>query len=87
MTKHKKLTRSRDNRVIAGALGGIANYFNWDATLVRIIFVVLGFLPVLPGILVYIIAWVLIPDEPRQTHYYSDGSRKDVTPDDYDDRP
>ena len=42
MTKHKKLTRSRDNRVIAGVLGGIANYFNWDATLVRIIFVVLG---------------------------------------------
>ncbi|MGX4594430.1 PspC domain-containing protein [Leuconostoc sp. JNUCC 76] len=87
MTKPKKLTRSRDNRVIAGVLGGIANYFNWDATLVRIIFVVLGLLPVLPGILVYIIAWVLIPDEPHQIHYYSDGSRKDVTPDDYDDRP
>lgn len=87
MIKHKKLTRSRDNRLIAGVLGGISNYFNWDATLVRILFVVISALTAVPGIIVYIVAWILIPDEPQKMHYYSDGSRKDVTPDDYNDRP
>jgi len=34
--------------------------------------------------LVYILAWILMPDAPTKSHYYSDQTRKDVTPDDTD---
>ena len=85
MAKNKKLTRSRSNRLIGGVLGGFAEYFGWDATLVRVIFVVVSFFSTaFPGILVYILAWILMPDAPKKSHYYSDPTRKDVTPDDTD---
>ena len=85
MSKNKKLTRSRSNRLIGGVLGGFAEYFGWDATLVRVIFVVVSFFSTaFPGILVYILAWILMPDAPTKSHYYSDQTRKDVTPDDTD---
>lgn len=84
MAKNKKLTRSRSNRLIGGVLGGFAEYFGWDATLVRVIFVVVSFFSTaFPGILVYILAWILMPDAPTKSHY-SDQTRKDVTPDDTD---
>ena len=61
----KRLYRSRYNRKIAGICGGIAEYFNMDPTLVRLISVLAlvftGFFPVL---LVYLIAWFIIPEEP-----------------------
>jgi len=58
----KKLFRSRRNRMIAGICGGLAEYFEVDPTLVRVGYVVLSILSVaFPGILVYLILWVLIP--------------------------
>ena len=58
----KKLTRSRDHRVIAGVCGGIAEYFNIDVTVVRIITaVVSAFWGV--GVVAYIVAWLLLPEE------------------------
>ena len=59
MTKHK-INRSRDNRVIADVLGELLTILI-GCTLVRIIFVALVTHPFCLGILVYIIAWVLIP--------------------------
>lgn len=59
-----KLVRSRTNRKLAGVIGGIAEYFNMDVSLLRIIFVILliftGFFPV--G-LIYIVATFIIPNE------------------------
>ena len=61
--EHRKLYRSQSDRVIAGVCGGLADYFALDPTLVRLIFVILllvhGF-----GLLLYIVSWIVIPDEP-----------------------
>ena len=56
----KKLYRSRNDKIIAGICGGIGYYFNIDPNLVRVICLT----P--PGILAYIIAWIIIPQEPEE---------------------
>jgi len=60
----RRLYRSRDERMIAGVAGGIAEYFDIDPTIVRIIFVVLALPGFFPGILFYLILWAIIPLEP-----------------------
>lgn len=62
-TTPKRLTRSRDDRWIAGVCGGVAQYTGMDANLVRLLVVlgtVLGFGSL---IVVYIIAWILVPED------------------------
>jgi phage shock protein C len=57
------LRRSRRNRMIAGVCGGLAEWLGWDATLVRLLYVVVSVLSVaFPGILVYILLWILMPE-------------------------
>ena len=56
----KKLYRSRNNRMIAGVCGGIAEYFNIDPTIIRIIWAILCIYGI--GILAYIIAVIVIPE-------------------------
>ncbi len=64
MSTHPPLRRSRSNRMIAGVVGGLADYFGLDPTLARIIYVLVSiFSAGFPGILVYIIMWILIPPE------------------------
>lgn len=60
----RRLYRSRSNRYIAGVCGGVAEYFGWDPTLIRLL--TLASL-ILPGtqVIVYIIAWVVMPNEPH----------------------
>ena len=56
------LHRSSQNRMIAGVCGGLAAWLGWDPTLVRILYVVVSILSVaFPGILVYVILWILMP--------------------------
>jgi phage shock protein C len=58
----KKLYRS-SNRVMAGVCGGIAEYFDIDPTLIRVAYVVLSlFSAAFPGVLLYIILMILIPN-------------------------
>jgi phage shock protein C len=58
----RKLFRSKKEKIVAGVLAGIARYYQVDATLVRIIFIVLlSFSGFLPGILAYVIAAIVIP--------------------------
>ncbi len=60
----RTLSRSINDRMIAGVMGGIARRFGWSATLVRILFVLLSVASAaFPGILVYLILWLLIPNE------------------------
>lgn len=61
----KKLYRSRTNRMLAGVCGGLAEYFNIDPTLARVIAVVMLFMPFSPAILTYLILWLLIPEKSR----------------------
>jgi phage shock protein C len=65
MNADRVLRRSRHNRMIAGVVGGLAEYFGLDPTLLRIIYVLVSiFSAAFPGILVYIILWILVPEEP-----------------------
>ncbi|MBN1938820.1 MAG: PspC domain-containing protein [Candidatus Aminicenantes bacterium] len=60
----KVLRRSRTNKMIGGVMGGLAEYFGLDTSLLRVVYVVGSILSVaFPGILVYIIMWVVIPKE------------------------
>ena len=60
------LHRSRRYRMIAGVCGGIAEWLDWSPTLVRILFVLISILSVaFPGILAYIILWVVMPEKDR----------------------
>jgi len=54
--------RSRNDRVIAGVLGGIAEHFDWNTNLTRIIFVLLAVTPMFPGIIAYLVLWLLMKD-------------------------
>ena len=58
------LRRSRSNRLLAGVVAGLANYVGMDVTLARVIYVIGSILSAaFPGVLVYLILWVLIPEE------------------------
>jgi phage shock protein C len=61
--KPKRLYRSRKEKMIAGVCGGLADYFDLDPSLVRIIYVLVSIFSVaFPGILVYIVLWIIIPE-------------------------
>ena len=60
------LVRSTRNRIVGGVCGGIAQWLDWDPTLVRILYVALsvcssGF----PGLLVYVVLWIATPESQR----------------------
>ena len=58
------LHRSTDDRLIAGVCGGIARWLGWRPTVVRVLYVVVSVLSVaFPGILVYILLWILMPKD------------------------
>lgn len=56
------LLLSRNDKVIAGVCGGIAAWLGWDSTLVRVLYVIVSITSAaFPGILVYLLLWVLMP--------------------------
>lgn len=59
----KKLYRSNTNRMVAGILGGLAEYFNIDATIMRLAFVILLFMSLFTFALIYLVAIFIIPNE------------------------
>ncbi|HSH83294.1 MAG TPA: PspC domain-containing protein [Herpetosiphonaceae bacterium] len=59
----RQLRRSRSNRRIAGVCGGPAAYFGTDPTLVRLVFVLLGLPGGVPGTVLYLILWLVMPEE------------------------
>jgi phage shock protein C len=63
MAATKRLYRSKD-KMLAGVLAGIADYFDIDPTIVRIAYVVLSIASIgFPGLFAYIIMWIIIPEE------------------------
>lgn len=58
-----KLTRS-NNRVIAGVCAGLAEWLGWDIALVRLLYLIVSiFSAGFPGLLAYIILWIVMPEE------------------------
>ncbi|WP_367109769.1 PspC domain-containing protein [uncultured Psychrobacter sp.] len=69
MAKLAKLHRSQNHRIIAGVMGGIAEYVGWSPTWVRILFFIISSLSVaVPGILIYIILWLVMPKATTESY-------------------
>jgi len=60
--ERKKLVRSRKDKYLGGVCGGIAEYLNTDPTLIRLLFVLFAIFGG-PGILLYLILWIALPEE------------------------
>lgn len=66
--EYKRLYRSRTNRTIGGIFGGLADYVNMDATILRVIWLlVVVFTGIVPGVIAYIVLLFVIPEEKIQT--------------------
>ncbi len=65
---NKKLYRSKTKKMIAGVCGGLADYFEIDISLVRLIFVAISLITaVIPMLIFYVIAWIILPvEEPEK---------------------
>jgi phage shock protein C len=61
MEEPRKLYRSRTQRMVAGVCGGLAEYFNLDATLMRVLFLVLAVVGG-SGLVIYLVMWIIVPD-------------------------
>ena len=64
-TEIKRLYRSKKDKILGGVCGGMAEYFNIDPTLIRILWVIFTLMGG-SGILAYIICWIIIPENPGQ---------------------
>ncbi len=65
----KKLYRSTADKMLGGVAGGLAEYFDIDSTLVRVLFIVVVFLGG-GGIIAYIILWIVVPQKPYELPKY-----------------
>ena len=64
MPTNNPLHRSRRNRMIGGVCGGFAAWLGWSPSLVRVLYVVVSICSAaFPGILVYVVLWLLMPQE------------------------
>ncbi len=71
---YKKLFRIRRNKVIGGVCTGLGEYFEVDPVLIRIAFVILGFIHLL-GVFLYIILWIIIPEK-EETPFYGEAEER-----------
>ncbi len=73
-----QLVRTKNDRMVAGVAGGLAQYFNVDPTLVRLLFVIFT-LAGGPGLLAYIILWIVMAEERMgSSGYQQDDSDEDI---------
>ena len=60
----RKLARSRNNRMIGGVCGGVAENFGWAPGMVRFVYALVSILSAaFPGILIYLLLWFLVPKQ------------------------
>jgi len=69
----KKLVRSINNKKIAGVCAGVADYFDLDPTLVRVLWLLATLIPG-PNIIVYVILWIVLPQGPTAVASTSPGN-------------
>jgi phage shock protein PspC (stress-responsive transcriptional regulator) len=63
MAHANPLRRSRRHRILGGVCGGLADWLGWRPTLVRVVYVAVSVCSAaFPGILVYVILWIVIPE-------------------------
>lgn len=65
-TQRKKIYREEESALVAGVLGGLAEYFKQDPVLFRLAGITLLILTgVFPGVLLYVVAWIMMPKKPK----------------------
>ncbi len=65
----KKLYRSLNQKMLGGVCGGLAEFFDTDVSLVRLVFVAVTLVTaILPMLLFYLIAWIVVSEEPDNLH-------------------
>ena len=70
----KQLIRSRSNRKIAGVCAGFGEYLDLDISLVRILWVFVTLMAgVFPGVIAYVLAWIIVPEEPEMQRMMAAG--------------
>lgn len=70
----RRLTRSRNQGVIGGVCAGLADYFGVDVVLMRLLFVILSIAgAVIGGVIVYVAAWIIMPEGTGQAAPVADG--------------
>jgi phage shock protein PspC (stress-responsive transcriptional regulator) len=57
------LRRTRQDRLVAGVLGGMARHFDLDPTLLRVVYVIATICTAFVGVVIYLMAWIVIPEE------------------------
>ncbi len=71
-TLNKKLYKSAENKVVMGVLGGFGEYFNIDPVILRVLYAGISiFTAVIPGIIAYLVAALLMPNNPNPVHHES----------------
>ncbi len=65
MTARKRLVRPRTGRKIAGVCACVAEYFDIDVTVVRVVLLIVALMPPTVGLCAYIVAWIVMPKEPE----------------------
>jgi phage shock protein PspC (stress-responsive transcriptional regulator) len=63
----KVLVRSRNRRMLAGVCAGVADYYGIDVTVLRVILAVISLITGGAGVIAYLVAWVIIPEEGKQS--------------------
>lgn len=69
MARLVKLHRSYNHRMLAGVMGGIAEYLGWSPNLTRLLFVIVSCVSVaVPGILIYLVLWIMMPNASEDSY-------------------
>ena len=64
----KKLYKSKENKIFAGVIGGIGEYFDVDPVILRIFWIgLVVFTALMPGIIVYLLAIIIVPNKPKKS--------------------
>lgn len=73
------LYRSRRHTMIAGVMGGIAERYGWNPTLLRIVFVIVSISSAgFPGIIVYLVLWLIMPKKPLLVGHSNPNELKNI---------
>lgn len=68
---HRRLTKSASDRVIAGVLGGLAQYWHFKPNVIRVVYLIFTALTsFVPGIVIYLMLAVLMPDDPHKPNQW-----------------
>ena len=68
---HRRLTKSASDRVVAGVLGGLAQYLHFKPNVVRVVYLIFTALTsFVPGIVIYLMLAVLMPDDPHKPNQW-----------------